>query len=118
MSLRLPFAAAALALIGGAPVMANPVNATPFETAIAHDDLDLGTNDGVSRLDERVRTKVRQMCRNGGRDGASLRLERECEASALAAAAPAIRVAVANARLDRVRLAANTPASPAATPGA
>ena len=117
MTFRLPLAAAAFALVAVTPAMANPVNATDFETAIAHDDLDLTTREGVARLDERVRTKARQMCRNGGRDSASLRLERECQAGALAAAAPAIRVAVANARIDRVRLADNTPAPRSPTPG-
>ncbi|KPF65154.1 UrcA family protein [Porphyrobacter sp. AAP60] len=118
MILRLSFAAAAIAIAAGTPAFASPVNATAFEASVTYDDLDLATGEGAARLDERVRIKVRQMCRNGGRDGASLRLERECQVSALAAAAPAIRVAVVNARLERVRLAANTPASPAATPGA
>jgi UrcA family protein len=117
MSLRLPLAAAALLVLAPATALATPQNATPFDAPVAHDDLDLATRDGIARLDERVRTKVRQMCANGGRDAASLRLERECRQSALAATAPAIRVAVANARLDRTRLAATTPASPAATPG-
>jgi len=117
MSLRLPLALALALTLAPAAVHATPVNATEFEAPVAHDDLDLTTNEGASRLDERVRTKVRQMCANGGRDGASVRLERECRESALAATAPAIRVAVANARLERVRFAENTPASPAATPG-
>lgn len=117
MSLRLPFAIAATLMLAPATAIASPVNATGFEAPVAHDDLDLTTNEGASRLDDRVRTKVRQMCANGGRDGASARLERECRESALAATAPAIRVAIANARLERVRFAKNTPASPAATPG-
>ncbi|WP_086607511.1 UrcA family protein [Erythrobacter donghaensis] len=125
MSFRTPLAsfgaplAVAIALMAApASVNAAPVNATEFEAPVAHDDLDLTTRDGVARLDERVRTKARQMCANGGRDSASLRLERECRESALAAAAPEIRVAIANARADRMRFAENTPASPAATPGA
>jgi UrcA family protein len=125
MSFRFPLAsfgaplAVAIALMATpATVHANPVNATEFEAPVAHDDLDLAKPGDVTRLDERVRTKVRQMCANGGRDGASLRLERECREAALAATAPAVRVAVANARVERLRFAENTPASPAATPGA
>lgn len=125
MSLRSPFASFGAPLAVAIALMANhanahgaPVNATEFEAPVAHDDLDLAKPGDVTRLDERVRTKVRQMCANGGRDGASLRLERECRETALAATAPAVRVAIANARLERLRFAENTPASPAATPGA
>jgi UrcA family protein len=119
MSLRLPLAIALAAMtLTPAVAHASPVNATEFDASVAHDDLDLTTRDGISRLDERVRTKVRQMCANGGRDGASLRLERECRETALAATTPAIRVAIVNARLDRIRLAQTQAASPAATPGA
>ena len=117
MTFRLPLAIAAALIVVPAAAQASPVNTTEFEAPVAHDDLDLTTQNGVSRLDERVRTRVRQMCANGGRDGASVRLERECRDSALAATAPAIRVAIANARLDRVRLAQTETASPAATPG-
>lgn len=119
MSLRLPLAIAlAATILTPAVAHASPVNATGFDARVAHDDLDLTTREGIARLDERVRTKVRQMCTNGGRDSASARLERECRESALAATAPAIRVAIVNARLDRVRLAQAQTASPAATPGA
>lgn len=121
MSLRSVFAAATLILVPAfAPVAASaaPVISTDFDSKVAHDDLDLTTREGVSRLDERVRTKVRQMCQNGGRDSVSVRLERECRQSALAATAPSVRMAIAEARLDAVRLAERSPASPAATPGA
>jgi UrcA family protein len=97
---------------------AAPVNATDFDAPVAHGDLDLSAPGDVTRLDERVRTKVRQLCQNGGRDSASLRLERECRDSALAATAPAVRIAIANARRDQFWLADADPASPAATPGA
>ena len=118
LSLRLPLAIAATLMLAPAAAHASPINATEFEAPVAHGDLDLTTREGISRLDERVRTRVRTMCANGGRDSASIRLERECRQSALAATAPAIRVAIANARLDRVRLAQTETASPAATPGA
>jgi UrcA family protein len=117
MNLRLSLAIAVTALIACPPAFASAANATAFEASIAHDDLDLTTGVGAARLDERVRTKIRQMCRNGGRDGASVRLERECRETALAATTPAVRVAIANARLERVRLAKNGTPSPAATPG-
>lgn len=96
-----------------------PVNSTDFSETVDHKDLDLTTKKGVSRLDDRIRTRINQLCRNGGRDSASIRLERQCRASALAAAKPDVRFAIAKANAERVRFAANTP-SPAkdATPGA
>lgn len=110
-------AAAAIA----APAIAadGPVNATEFAETVEHDDLDLTTKKGVTRLDERVRTRINQMCRNGGRDSASIRLERQCRASAMASAKSELRFAEAKANANRARFAANT-ASPAkdATPGA
>lgn len=121
MSLRYAIAAALLITPAAAfAAPAGPANATQFEAEVAHDDLDLTTPEGISRLDGRVRTRVRQMCQNGARDSASLRLERECRVSALAATAPAVRVAIANARIENPRFAGRGPslASPAATPGA
>lgn len=120
MTLRLPLALAAALILAPAVAHASPANMTEFNTIVAHGDLDLTTNEGVARLDERVRTRVRQMCQTGGRDLAAYLLERDCRISALAATAPAVRVAIANARAERLRFAerAPTPASPAATPGA
>lgn len=116
------FLLATAALVGGfvLPVAAEaaPVNETRFDEQVGHGDLNLATSEGAARLDERVRNRIRQLCQNGGRDGASLRLERECRSSALADAGHQVRVAIANARADRVRLAANSSTSPAATPGA
>lgn len=118
MSLFRPLAIALALTLSPAAAHATPINSTEFEAPVSHDDLDLTKPGDVTRLDERVRTKVRQMCANGGRDSASVRLERECRETALAATAPAVRMAIANARLERLRFAENTPASPAATPGA
>jgi UrcA family protein len=118
------FLLATAALVGGIvlPVAAEaaPINETRFAEQISHNDLDLAKSDDAARLEERVRNRIRQLCQNGGRDGASLRLERECRSSALADAGHQVRVAIANARADRVRFAerAPSPASPAATPGA
>ena len=100
---------------------ASPMNSVDFDETITQDDLDLTTSEGASRLDERVRTKVRQLCRLGGRDSATQRLERQCRESALAATTPQIRLAIAEANAHRPRLASNeTPstADRADTPGA
>lgn len=120
MSLRYAIAAAATLLITPTAAFAAPANVTEFEAKVAHDDLDLTTTEGIARLDQRVRTRVRQMCQNGGRDSASVRLERKCRVGTLAATAPAVRVAIANARIESLRFAqrAPSPASPASTPGA
>ncbi|MEM7688192.1 MAG: UrcA family protein [Pseudomonadota bacterium] len=113
-------ALSALAAIA-APAAASqgPVNSTDFSASVEHKDLDLTQRKDVSRLDDRIRTRINQMCRNGGRDSASVRLERQCRASALAAAQPEVRFAVAKANAQRTRFATNT-AAPAkdAAPGA
>ena len=112
-------ATAAALVITPAAASASPVNTTEFSEIVVHDDLDLTTGEGVARLDERVRTSVRQLCRTGSRDSASLRLERECQIGALAQAQSEVRLAVAEANANRPRLAATTPtAEGAATPGA
>lgn len=117
----LAIAVSATALIA-TPAIASPANQTDFAATVEYDDLDLATREGVSRLDERIRTRIRQMCANGGRDSASLRLERECRATALASAEDETRVAIANAeaRAANIRFAQNSSseASDAATPGA
>jgi len=118
----LAFAAAAITVTGtvAAPATAHasPVNATEFDASVEHDDLDLTTQRGIARLDERVRTQIRRACSNGGRDSASIRLERECRASASAAAEAPVRFAIAeaNARAERIRFANQTaPSSPTAS---
>ena len=112
-------AAAAALVITPAAASASPVNATEFSETVAHEDLDLTTSEGVARLDERVRTRIRQLCRTGSRDSASLRLERECQIGALAQAQSEVRLAVAEANANRARFAATTStAEGAATPGA
>lgn len=113
-------AAATALMVTPVAASASPPNGAEFEVTVKHDDLDLTTSEGASRLDERVRTRVFQMCRNGGRDSASQRLERQCRAGAFAAAETQVRLAIAEANADRARFAANTstPASDATTPGA
>jgi len=106
----LPFAAPALA--------AGTANQTHFHETVAHDDLDLTTQEGVARLKARIETRVRMACRNGGRDGTSLRLERECREAALDRAGRQVRLVVAEANADSVRLAETRSASRTDTPGA
>jgi UrcA family protein len=101
-----------------AAALASPMISNDFEVTVEHEDLDLTTGEGVSRLDERVRTRIRQHCRTGGRDSASQRLERECQVGALAYAEMQVRIAVAEANTDRARLAKNSQARGTTTPGA
>ncbi|MFU7528863.1 UrcA family protein [Qipengyuania sp. ASV99] len=112
------FALAAALITVPTVVLASPINSTEFEATVPHEDLNLSTQQGVSRLDERVRTRIRQLCRNGGRDSASIRLERECRAGAFAAAERQVRFAIAKANADRARFAANSSADGSDTPGA
>ncbi|MCK0128426.1 UrcA family protein [Erythrobacter sp. F6033] len=107
-------AAPTLALIAAPAVAAGP-STTDFDAPVAHDDLDLTTEKGVAVLDERVKTIIRKNCANGGRDSVSLRLERQCRSTAFAQAETQIRIAVAYANLNKVRLASNnTPVAPEA----
>lgn len=103
-----------------AAAFAEPINQTEFTADVAHDDLDLTTRRGVAQLDERVRTIIRRACANGGRDSASIQLERECRTGAQAAAEQQVRLAVRQAGAQRARLAANPAreASRSANPGA
>ena len=110
-------AAATAAALMAAPAFASPVNQTDFSANVQHDDLDLGTERGVARLDDRLRSTIRRACANGGRDSASIRLERQCRESALASAERQVRFAVNEARRDDIRLASSSGASDAATPG-
>ncbi len=114
----LTITAAATAIAAPAIAHASPVNETEFNETVEHDNLDLTTQRGIARLDDRVRTEIRRACANGGRDGASVRLERECRATAFASAKSEIRLAVAEANADRVRFANNSAASDTDTPGA
>lgn len=108
---------ASLAAIA-APAQANPTNQTDFAIDVESRDLDLATEKGISRLDDRLQTRIRQMCRTGGRDRASIELERACREGAYASSRRDVRLAVMQAKADRVRLAQNTAAKAAETPGA
>ncbi|MEL6529027.1 MAG: UrcA family protein [Pseudomonadota bacterium] len=103
--------AASLA-IASAPAAASGINATEFSAEVEHKDVDLTTNKGVALLDERLKTIIRQKCANGGRDMQSLRLERQCRASAFASVEKQVRFAVLEAKARKVRLAQGKPVAP------
>ena len=113
MRIALTLIAPVVALAAVPAIAAGP-NATEFETQVEHDGLDLATDNGVALLDERVKTIIRRKCANGGRDSASIQLERQCRETAFAAAEGQVRVAAAQARADKVRLASTKPVAPEA----
>ena len=118
MRIKILAAAATAAALIATPAIASPANQTDFDATVQHDDLNLGTERGVARLDERLRSTIRRACANGGRDSVSLRLERQCRESAFASAERQVRLAVNEARRNAIRLASSSKASDAATPGA
>ena len=102
------------AALAASPAIASAPNATEFELNVQHEDLDLSTQKGVSVLDARIQTLIKRQCANGGRDSASIRLERQCRESALASAESQVRVAAAQAKADKVRLASTEQVAPGA----
>lgn len=105
---------APIAVVAAAPAYATGMNSNLFSVQVAHDDLDLTTQKGVSVLDDRIKTIIRRQCASNARDTESLRLERECRASAFASAQGQVRMAVAQANADKVRLASTKPVAPEA----
>lgn len=95
-----------------APAAANGMISNDFSAEVAHEDIDLTTRQGVARLDERLKTIIRQKCANGGRDSQSRRLERQCRESAIASTEKQVRFAVLEAKARQVRLAQGTPVAP------
>ncbi|MEQ8771863.1 MAG: UrcA family protein [Erythrobacter sp.] len=110
--------AAVLPHITPVQAAAAPANAEAFSETAKHNDLDLTEREDIARLDARIETRIRRLCTNGGRDFASLRLERECREAARSSAEVQVRLAVAEANTKAVRLAETNDASPADTPGA
>lgn len=98
---------------------AAPAQSTAFEVTVEYDDLDLTSERGVALLAARIEARVNQRCATGGRDGASLRLERRCREAALASTEEQVLLAVAKANADGIRLAEaeRDAASSAHTPG-
>ncbi|MFL0356653.1 UrcA family protein [Erythrobacter sp. GH1-10] len=111
MRIALATFAASLALVA-APAAASGIDAKDFTAEVKHNDVDLTTQDGVALLDDRLKTKIRQQCTNGGRDFESIRLERQCRTTALASVQKQVRFAIAKARANKVRLAQVTPVAP------
>jgi|GEM_PF-3520488 len=108
---------ATLLALAPAAVGAAPNDPAPFSETVAHDDLDLTTPRGIALLEARIDTRVNRLCATGGRDFASLRLERECRRAALTRAEGQVRLTIAEANADRVRLAEVTATSATDTPG-
>ena len=103
--------ATSLAMIA-APAAASGMNSTEFSAQVEHMDVDLTTHKGVALLDERLKTKIRQKCANGGRDLQSIRLARQCRESAMASVQKQVRFAILEAKAAKVRLAQGTPVAP------
>ena len=113
-------AALALTPIAASSALANPANSSEFSETVTHDDLDLTTQAGIDRLDDRIRTRINRLCRIDARDSDARRLQRECQIGALASVEQQVQIAIAQANSQRARLAATTPspASDVTTPGA
>ena len=113
-------AALALTPIAASSALANPANSSEFSETVTHDDLDLTTQAGIDRLDDRIRTRINRLCRTGAHDSDARRLQRECRIGALASVEQQVQIAIAQANSQRARLAATTPspASDVTTPGA
>lgn len=84
------------------PTLAAAVSATPREMPevqlVTHADLDLGSESGRARLEQRVRSAADRLCRDDGRaspEGGYL--NRACFDAALANALPQVRLAVSRA---------------------
>ena len=119
MRIRLLFTAAlASAVTLPSAAMASAGGDTRFAEDISYADLDLSTSEGASRLEQRVRDRVRQMCDDGHRDLASRWYQQKCQAMALADTNQKVRIAIASANADRTRMALNTTLSATETPGA
>jgi UrcA family protein len=101
MKNRIVVIAAALAALS--PALAAPAVAADRSVTVSVGDLDLNSGKGRAMLDRRIETAARMACDTGARDAASLRLERECQASAIADASADAKVAIADAH--QVRLA-------------
>lgn len=97
MNKTFALAAAAFAAIA-TPAMAGDIPTATVNIA----DLDLTQRDDQRRLESRVETVARQICRTASFDAVSRKLERECRAAVTADAAPKIAFAIAAARETRL----------------
>ncbi len=69
-------------------------------------DLDLTTEAGIARLDERVEYAAKAMCLSESRDIASKRIEAECRFDVIEGNRPMVRLTIAKAKSAKVRFAA------------
>jgi len=110
-------ASAAIVAISSA-ANASPAGTGTFREDVSYADLDLTTREGVARLERRIDSAIDRVCNTGQRDLGSLRFEQDCRQGALAYAKADIRLAVASANADKVRLAEAEEGSSQDAPGA
>jgi UrcA family protein len=110
--------AAALCAIATPVVAAAETDEGSFVGRVEIADLDLTTEAGVAKLDQRIRTVIRRECASGGRGLNARRIEQACSAEAYASAKPQIRFVIAKANAERPQVASRPAASTAQTPGA
>lgn len=97
MKKTIVFAAAALA------ALATPAAAKDAPTVrVGIADLDLTQAADREKLEQRIATKARIMCRSGARGVAAIQAERACRLAVTADAASKIELAIAEARHKRL----------------
>ncbi|MEL7728466.1 UrcA family protein [Citromicrobium bathyomarinum] len=102
MKTRILTIAAALAALS-APVLTTPAIASERSVTVSVEDLDLTGSADRAKLESRIATAARIACDSGARDAASLKMERECRAAAIADATARAKVAMVG---EQPRLAA------------
>lgn len=101
-----------LTAVFAGPAMADP--GTERVTIVVETrDLDLADSHGQRRLQHRVRAAINDACRYDRRDLRAARRSTECREFARAGAEAQVRFAVAQARLNKARLAAMAKTPPA-----
>ncbi|EDL48983.1 UrcA family protein [Erythrobacter sp. SD-21] len=92
-------------------ILATPVASRDLPTvSISVSDLDLSTEADQRKLYKRIDTTARRICRSGGFDLGARKAEAECRLSVKMRAAPEVKLAIENARKER--LATNKLANP------
>src|SRR4051812_27365451 len=99
------FAAAALTLTAAAAATVASAEEMDTQSVVVRvDDLNLGNQAGLARLDNRLKVAARGVCDSGARDLKSLRLDAECRAKALAGARTEV-AAIVSGRSGRTEVA-------------
>lgn len=84
-------------------ILATPVAGRDLPTvSINISDLDLNTEAGQRKLDERIDITARRICRSGGFDHGARKAEAECRLAVKMKIAPDVKLAIANARQERL----------------